>query len=147
MKINTRYHEEIEVNKEDIIFFGSGIPGFPQEKEFILLPLGPDSPFSILQSVNNVELGFVVAEPFSFYNEYEFDLEESVISQLKIKEKADVTIYSIVTIGESLLTSTINLQAPLIINKNRKLGKQAVLMTDKYHTKHPLVNNQKGQEG
>lgn len=147
MKINTRYHKEIEVNKEDIVLFGSGIPGFPQEKEFIVLPLGPDSPFSILQSVNNVELGFVVVEPFSFYKDYEFDLEESVINQLNIEEKADVTIYSIVTIGESLSTSTINLQAPVIINKRKNLGKQAILTTDNYHTKHPLINNPKGQEG
>lgn len=147
MKINTRYHEEIEVNKEDIILFGSGIPGFPHEKEFIILPLGTDSPFSILQSVNNVELGFVVTEPFSFYKEYEFDLEESVINQLNIKGKSDIIIYSIVTIGESLSTSTINLQAPVIISEREKLGKQAILNTETYHTKHPLVNKQKGQEG
>ncbi|MEH7124266.1 flagellar assembly protein FliW [Bacillus sp. JJ1773] len=149
MKINTRYHEEIEVNEEDKIFFGSGIPGFPQEKEFVILPLGTDSPFSILQSINNEELGFVISEPFSFYKEYEFDLEESVVSQLDIEKKTDIQIYSIITLGDSLTTSTINLQAPVIINRKENKGKQAILNTDTYHTKHPLVNKnkQKGQEG
>ncbi|WP_419393368.1 flagellar assembly protein FliW [Cytobacillus praedii] len=138
MKIKTRYHEEIEACKEDIIYFGSGIPGFPEDKEFINLPLGMDSSFSILQSINNEELGFVIAEPFSFFKEYEFDLDESVITQLKIKDKTDIIIYSIVTLGDSLATSTVNLQAPIIINKIERLGKQAILNTDKYHTKHVL---------
>ncbi|MBS4190257.1 flagellar assembly protein FliW [Bacillus sp. FJAT-49705] len=149
MKIKTRYHEEIEVNKEDKIVFSSGIPGFPEEKEFIVLPLSDDSPFSILQSINNEDLGFVIAEPFSFYKDYEFDLEESVVTQLNIVEKTDIQIYSIVTLGESLSTSTINLQAPVIINRKKNTGKQAILNTDTYHTKHPLVKkiNEKSQEG
>ncbi|KOP72006.1 flagellar biosynthesis protein FliW [Bacillus sp. FJAT-21945] len=148
MQIKTRYHEEIEVSKEDIIYFGSGIPGFPEDKEFINLPLGMDSSFSILQSINNEELGFVIAEPFSFFKEYEFDLDESVITQLKIKDKTDIIIYSIVTLGDSLATSTVNLQAPIIINKRESLGKQAILNTDKYHTKHVLATKkQMGQEG
>ncbi|WP_242690993.1 flagellar assembly protein FliW [Cytobacillus praedii] len=144
----TRYHEEIEASKEDIIYFGSGIPGFPEDKEFINLPLGMDSSFSILQSINNEELGFVIAEPFSFFKEYEFDLDESVITQLKIKDKTDIIIYSIVTLGDSLASSTVNLQAPIIINKRERLGKQAILNTDKYHTKHVLeTKKQMGQEG
>lgn len=148
MKIKTRYHEEIEVSKEEIIYFGSGIPGFPEDKEFINLPLGMDSSFSILQSINNEELGFVIAEPFSFFKEYEFDLDESVITQLKIKDKTDIIIYSIVTLGDSLDSSTVNLQAPIIINKRERLGKQAILNTDKYHTKHVLeTKKQMGQEG
>lgn len=149
MKINTRYYEEIEVNEEEKIFFSSGIPGFPNEKEFVILPLGSDSPFSILQSINNEELGFIVAEPFSFYKEYEFNLDESVVSQLSIQDEKDIQVYSIITLGESLSTSTINLQAPVIINRKIKKAKQAILNTETYHTKHPLVNNnkQKGQEG
>lgn len=148
MQIKTRYHEEIEVSKEEIIYFGSGIPGFPEEKEFINLSLGSNSSFSILQSINTEELGFVIAEPFSFFKEYEFELEESVITQLKIKDETDIIVYSIVTLGDSLSTSTINLQAPVIINKRENLGKQAILNTDKYHTKHLLTTKkQKVREG
>ncbi|KAB2336788.1 flagellar assembly protein FliW [Cytobacillus depressus] len=149
MKINTRYHEEIEVNEEDKIYFDRGIPGFPQENEFVILPLGTNSPFSVLQSVNNEELGFVVAEPFSFYKEYVFDIEESVISQLSIQDKTDIQIYSIITLEDSLSTSTINLQAPVIINRKKNKGKQAILNTEIYHTKHRLTNKNRqiGQEG
>jgi flagellar assembly factor FliW len=138
MKIKTRYQEEVEINQEEIIFFGQGIPGFQDEKEYIVLSLGDDSPFSLLQSVKNEELGFVLADPFSFYPKYEFELDETVISQLKIQNKVDIIIFTIVTLGESLSKSTINLQAPIVINRKEKVGKQAVLNNDAYHTKHPL---------
>jgi flagellar assembly factor FliW len=136
MKIKTRYHEEVEINQDEIVLFGNGIPGFQEDKEYVVLSLGDDSPFSILQSVTKEGLGFVLADPFSFYPTYEFDLDDSVVSQLQIEDKVDVLIFSIVTLGESLLKSTINLQAPIIINQKKKLGKQAILNTGNYHTKH-----------
>jgi flagellar assembly factor FliW len=138
MKIKTRYHEEIEINQEEIVLFGNGIPGFQEDKEYVVLSLGNDSPFSILQAVKNEELGFVIVDPFSIYPKYEFDLDDSVVSQLQIEDKADILIFSIVTLGESLSKSTINLQAPIIINQKKKLGKQAILNTDNYHTKHSI---------
>jgi flagellar assembly factor FliW len=149
MKIKTRYHEEVEINQDEVIFFGSGIPGFQEDKEYVVLSLGDDSPFSILQSVRTEELGFVIVDPFSFYPKYEFDLDNSVVSQLQVDDKADIMIFVITTLGETLLTSTINLQAPIIINRKKKLGKQAVLNTDKYHTKHPIknVDQHTSQEG
>lgn len=149
MKIKTRYHEEVEINQDEIVLFGSGIPGFNEDKEYVVLSLGDDSPFSILQAVNNEELGFVIVDPFTFYPNYEFDLDDSVISQLQIEDKTDIIIFAITTLGESLSKSTINLQAPVVINKIKKLGKQAVLNTDNYHTKHQINNigQQTSQEG
>jgi flagellar assembly factor FliW len=146
LKVKTRYNGEIVIEKEKIIDFPSGIPGFPDNKEYFILNLGKNSPFSILQSVDIEELAFVVANPFAFYKDYESELPDYLTEQLEIKEENDVLIFSIVTLGEFLGNSTINLQSPIIINSKKKLGKQLIMNTDKYHTKHPL-NKEIGQEG
>lgn len=149
MKIETKYHGELNISEKDLILFRNGIPGFPQYSNYIIIPLGEDTPFSVLQSTENKDLAFVIAVPFPFYKDYEFDMEDHVIKQLNIQKEEDIQVYSIVTLGEKIETSTVNLQAPLVINFKNKSGKQLVLNTDKYHTKHALhkLVKQSGQEG
>jgi flagellar assembly factor FliW len=146
LRVKTRYNGEVVIEKEEIIVFPSGIPGFPENKEYFKVDMGESSPFSILQSVDTEELGFVIVDPFAFYQDYEFELPDYLTGLLQIDEEKNILIYSIVTLGESLKTSTINLQSPIIINSKKKLGKQLIMNTDKYHTKHSL-NKKIGQEG
>lgn len=66
MNIKTKFLGSVEIKEEDIIKFEEGIPGFEGAKKFIILPLEKESPFAILQSIEQVEVGFVVAFPFLF---------------------------------------------------------------------------------
>ena len=38
MKIETKYHGEVDITTDDIWTFAKGIPGFPKEKQFAVLP-------------------------------------------------------------------------------------------------------------
>jgi flagellar assembly factor FliW len=138
LKIETVYFGEIEIKDESILTFESGIPGFEEEKKFTIIALPENPTFQILQSIQTKELGFVITVPYIFYKEYEFDLDESTIQQLEIKEPNDVTVYSIVTLQDTLQNSTLNLQAPVIVNVKNKKAKQMVLNDKRYKTKHPL---------
>ncbi|WP_026679184.1 flagellar assembly protein FliW [Fictibacillus gelatini] len=147
MKLQTKFQEEIEMHENDVVTFENGIPGFEDEKKFIVLPL-EDSPFSILQSVTTKELAFVMADPFSFFKDYEFTLPDSVIEQLDIHSEEDLFIQVIITLGETLHQSTANLQAPVIMNKRNNKGKQVVLNDANYTTRHPIkMAAPAGQEG
>ncbi|HET7522322.1 MAG TPA: flagellar assembly protein FliW, partial [Bacillales bacterium] len=77
MNIETKYHGTVEINDNQIIDFTSGLPGFLQEKRFVLLPFSGNSPFFILQSVATASLAFVVTDPFSFYQDYDFTLPDA----------------------------------------------------------------------
>lgn len=79
MIIQTKYHGEVTIKEEQIINFSNGIPGFLDQKQFVILPLSEESPFLVLQSLKNAELGFIVSSPFLFFNQYEFDLDLSLI--------------------------------------------------------------------
>lgn len=138
MKIQTKFHGEQEIVKEEIIKFDHGIPGFLDEKEFYIFPL-EDTPFLILQSIHTKEVAFIIADPFSLFPDYEFDLSEDVIQALKIEAEKDVAVFVILTVREPFNQTTANLQAPVIINQNKKLGKQHILNDSNYSIRHFII--------
>ncbi|MBD8025411.1 flagellar assembly protein FliW [Ureibacillus sp. Re31] len=127
MKIETKFLGEVEINDKDIFTFEYGLPGFPDLQKFVLLPIDGDLPLAVLQSTEKAEIGFVVAYPFAFKKDYEFDISDEDKEDLKIEKEEDVIVYSIVTLKETFLESTLNLLAPIVFNVNKKLGKQIVL--------------------
>ncbi|ANC78598.1 flagellar assembly protein FliW [Fictibacillus phosphorivorans] len=147
MILHTKFEEIIEISEEDILHFEQGLPGFEDEKQFVLLPM-EGTPFSTLQSVSTKELAFFTTNPFLFFTDYDFELVESVQKQLKIKEESDVLVQVILTIQEPLEKSTGNLQAPVVLNVKENLAKQVILTDNKYRTRHELLETSiVGQEG
>ncbi|MBN8201548.1 flagellar assembly protein FliW [Bacillus sp. NTK034] len=145
MNIQTKFHGEQEINKEDIIKFPSGIPGFLEEKEFYILPLEGTDLF-VLQSVKTPEVAFIVTDPFFLFPQYEFDLPDEAIEKLEIQSDKDVATFAILTVREPFEETTANLQAPLVINQTKKLGKQVILNQAPYQTKHKIMTPQEQGE-
>ncbi|MFJ6264924.1 flagellar assembly protein FliW [Lysinibacillus xylanilyticus] len=139
MKIATKFLGEVEISEQDILTFEHGLLGLEDEKKFVILPIDADLPLAILQSVEHTEIGFVVAYPFAFKKDYSFDISEDDRDQLQIEKEEDVLTYSIVTMKETFQESTINLLAPLIVNMDKKCGKQIVLQDNKsYPLRFPM---------
>jgi flagellar assembly factor FliW len=137
MKIHTKYHGECEIYEKDIFNFEHGIPGFLDEKQFVLLPL-EDTPFIILQSVKTPALGFAMIDPFIYFKDYDFELDEQSIVQLRLSSEKEVVVYVILTVADPFEQTTANLQAPIVLNYEKKLGKQVILTNTPYKTKHRL---------
>lgn len=139
MNIETKFLGEVSIDEQTIITFEEGIPGFPNEKRFVLLPIEADLPLASFQSVESAEIGFLVAYPFAFKADYAFDLSEADKEYLQLEAEKDVLVYSIVTLKENFKTSTVNLLAPIIINKVKKIGKQIILQdNDKHPLRYPI---------
>lgn len=139
MLINTKFLGEVEIKESEILTFEYGLPGFPDYHKFILLALDEELPLAVLQSTEQASLGFVVAFPFAFKQDYVFELSEEDKEDLQIEKEEDVLTYSIVTLKENFKDSTINLMAPVIININKKVGKQIVLQDSKvYPLRFPI---------
>lgn len=145
MNIQTKFHGKQEVNKEDIIQFESGIPGFLEEKEFIVLPIEGTDLF-VLQSVKTTDVAFIITDPFLIFPQYEFELPQEVLEKLEIQSEKDVATFAILTVREPFQKTTANLQAPLIINQTKKLGKQVILNNPAYQTKHRIMTPQEQEE-
>lgn len=140
MLIQTKFLGEVEINESEILTFEQGLPGFPDNKKFILLALDADLPLALLQSIEEVQIGFVVAFPFAFKKDYAFDLSEEDKEELKLTQEQDVLTYNVMTLKENFSDSTMNLLAPIIINMKEKLGKQIVLQdNDNYPLRYQVA--------
>jgi len=137
MKLNTKNFGQLDIHEEQIISFPEGIPGFEEERQFVIVNNEDEqNPFHWLQSVNNPNLAFVIVNPFIIFSDYTIDLPETVQDRLKIKDEKDVAVYSIVVVPEDIKKMTANLLGPIIINVRERLGKQVILNDSRYTTKH-----------
>lgn len=138
MDIKTKYHGEITIAEEDILYFEKGIPGFPAETKFVMIPLTDDGLFQVLQSTSNQDIGFITTDPFFFKKDYEFRIDDSVVESLELQDEKDVNVIVIITLHEPFNQSTANLQAPVVINTKNGKARQVILNNTTYQTKHPL---------
>lgn len=136
MKILTKYFGEHDISQEDLLQFPNGLPGFIDEKRFILQPFG--EAFFILQSVSHTSVAFVTTSPFFFFKDYSLDLPDHLVKQLKIESEQDVAVLVIMSVHKPFSHSTANLKAPVIINQKAHLGKQFIFDDSPYQTRHPL---------
>lgn len=139
MKIQTKYHGEIEIEEKAIVQFEEGIPSFDDEREFVILPFAEESPFHILQSIKSPSLGFVIASPFDFFEDYTVKLSDSTIGKLQIQSESEVVIFTILTIRDPFHETTANLRGPIVINTKEQVGKQIILNDETYTTKHNII--------
>ncbi|MBB2481640.1 flagellar assembly protein FliW [Bacillus sp. APMAM] len=147
MKKQTKYHGECEITVEDVWKFDNGIPGFLDEKEFIILPLQEMEDFSILQSIKSPEIAFIIMSPFTFFRDYAFKLDEQTLDQLALQDEKDVRVMVILTVKDPFDKSTANLQAPVIFNTANKKAKQVILNNTNYKTRHPLFEQKAAMKG
>lgn len=145
MIVQTAYFGEIEIDASKIIHFEHGIPGFEEEKQFILQLIEEESGFQVLQSVQTANLAFIVTNPYAAVIEYNFELDEATVHALQLKEEKDVAVLAIVTLKETLAQSTVNLKAPIVVNTKNNQAKQVILNDEAYAIRHPLcLESKKG---
>ncbi|MBP2651816.1 MAG: fliW [Firmicutes bacterium] len=129
---------KLDVPKDLIIKFPMGLLGFNDEVLFALVPQGENSPFAFLQSASDPDLTFFVVEPFTFFSDYEFELNEEYQQELELVDSSQVKIYNIVTIKDKVEEMTANLLAPVIVNMETKTARQVVLEKVTYSTRHRI---------
>jgi len=140
MMIQTPYFGEVEIEKEKMVKFEKGIPGFQDETQFVFIEL-PETPFFIMHSTQS-ELYFFVINPYQFISDYEVLITDAVVEALDIENSKDVAIYNIVTLKDDIYQSTANLQAPIIVNAKNKKGKQVILNQTSYSIRQPIFTQQ-----
>ncbi|MBW1722065.1 MAG: flagellar assembly protein FliW [Deltaproteobacteria bacterium] len=139
-RIDTTRFGSIEIEEEKIIHFPQGILGFPEQKDYILFPHKPDSPFYWLQSVTNPELAFVLTNPFLFFEDYLSRLTPAEEDLLKAENGGEVNVFVLVTIPQGKAEEmTANLLGPLVIEVETRVGRQVVLPNSGYSHRHPLL--------
>ena len=138
MKIATKAYGPIEINDRQRITFPSGILGFESFKDYAILD-AERQPFYWLQSLDVEQVAFVLINPFLFRPDYEMNIDNEELLRIGVMDPGKAIIFSIVTIPSDGSPMTANLQGPLVINRENRLGFQAVLTDSRWKTKHDII--------
>ena len=123
---------KIEVAESEVMIF-EPLPGFPNQTRFVLMEHAEASEMAWLVSIEDADLAFVVAAPWSFFPNYDAPVEREHLAALGIEKREEIELLSIVTLsGKSIF---LNLAAPLLINATTRRGIQVVGDDPRYTTR------------
>ncbi|MDR1277696.1 MAG: flagellar assembly protein FliW [Treponema sp.] len=138
MEVATKAYGLIEVDPRQKISFSRGLFGFESFKDYVLLD-AERQPFYWLQSADVEGVAFILINPFLFRPDYEVNINNEDLADIEIDSPEKALIFSIVTIPPDGGPMTANLQGPLIINRDTRMGKQAILPDPRWKTKHDIM--------
>ncbi len=131
--------ETIDVGRDEVVTFPQGLVGMEALRRFAILDDTRLAPCRWLQSLDDPDLAFVVVDPHLIVSDYLASISGDEALQLELEDVADADLLAIVTVRPDPAASTVNLLAPLVINRRRRLGKQVILNESGYALRHPLA--------
>ena len=130
----------MSIDDDKIINMPDGIPGFKQQKRYVLLEKKETSPFYLFQCVDDPNLAFVVMDPLRFYPEYTLSVKDFDKTITWEFEKEELSCFVIISIPQGKPEDmTANFMAPIVINNERKEGMQLILQGSPYSHQQPLL--------
>ena len=133
MEIQSKLLGNQQVNPETIITFPRGIPGFEDQTRFKLFHQEGTEIVYWLQSLDNEELTFSVAQPLHFNINYKFILTDEEEKLFDLRSSDDLLILILLhkdkdneeSSGQPIIKGSI--KSPLLINSAKRIGYQKVL--------------------
>ncbi len=138
MEVMTRPYGKINVDERQKILMPYGILGFEHLKNYVLLD-ARQQPFYWLQSLDVVEVAFVLINPRIFRPDYELDVEQEELEEIGITSSDDILDFAIVTVPENAARMTANLQGPVIINRRTRVGRQSISLDSQWKVRHMIM--------
>lgn len=139
MNITTKLFGEIGVDENKLITFTSGIVGFPELKDFLLIH-DSDSKGGIkwLQSVQEPAFAMPVIDPLAVMTTYNPQVEDEFIKPLGITDETDMLVLVTITVPKDIKDMSVNLRAPIIISGETRKATQIIVDQDEYLVKFPI---------
>lgn len=129
----------IAVRAADRVTFPTGLYGFPDAREFALVPAGRDA-FCWLQSVTEPSLAFLLTDPFAAFPDYAPDVPDADIAHFGgdlVSAPGRMAVLAVVTLGGPGNASA-NLRAPIVIDTQARCARQIVLPDEPRGVAEPL---------
>lgn len=128
----------LEIRPETVLHFPAGIPGFVTLRNFALVETQRDE-LVWLQSVDDPALTFLLGDPFALVPGFEVDIPASDLAAFGASGAQEALLVLVVVQLEGGVPATANLQSPIIIDRERRQGRQVVLPDSRYGMYHPVA--------
>jgi flagellar assembly factor FliW len=117
----------VETAELPVLEFVAPIPGFPQERHFVLVSLDDAGLLYSLRSVDRPELRFLVAPPAPFFPDYSVDIDDDTLEELGAHDADELLVLLVVNAGERPGDASANLMAPIVLARRTRRAVQLVL--------------------
>jgi len=139
VRIATKAYGPIEVDERQKISFPYGVLGFERLHSYALLD-APQAPFYWLQSLEVVEIAFVMISPRVFRADYRLEVPREEIEEIGIDCPDKILDFAIVTVPDDPKQMTANLQGPIVINRDTRVGRQCISLNPDYGVRHRILD-------
>ena len=130
--------EPLTVTPRQVLTFPQGMVGMDDLHRFALVDDDRIAPCRWLQSLDDPTLVFVVVDPHLVDPDYNASVPEEDAAALDLERAEDASLWVIVTVQPDPADSTVNLLAPVVINRKRRRGIQVILRDSHYSIRQPV---------
>jgi flagellar assembly factor FliW len=135
-----------EAERQDVIHFADGIPGFEGCRQFVLIASDQLAPLRCLQALEEPYPSFLVIDPALIDPGYDVALSARDESRLSRHggedagaDAADAPLLRLVMVTSTEQGATVNLRAPIVISTRQMIGCQVIPEESAYSVSHPLA--------
>jgi flagellar assembly factor FliW len=128
MKITTTRFGTVVFEPEDLIRFPEGLLGLEACRQWVFLADGENDALAWMQSIDRPEVALAVVSPRRFVPSYRIRVARHELEPLGFESVQSAEV--LIVVGKSERSVTLNLKAPLVINLDRRLGRQVIANGD-----------------
>jgi flagellar assembly factor FliW len=139
MIVNSDRFGVIEVDTNDVLSFPTGIIGFPNDNEFLLIRKTDSEMIAWLQSVRTTYLALPVVSAHVLAPRYPDVSIENFAERAGLGNHLDDLAVLAVLSAPPNLPATVNLMAPIIVNAITRMGAQVLLEGTRFSTRELFV--------
>jgi len=122
-----------------VLEFALPMPGFPEQRRYALIQVDEAGMLYSLTSVDNPDVRFLVVPPAPFYPDYVIEVDDEALGALGGPDPQDLLVLLVITAGESVVESTANLMAPIVVDQRSRRAVQLVLGSSGLPIRAPLL--------
>jgi len=119
--------ETTETTAVPVIDFVAPMPGFPDDRHFVLVRVDESGLLYALTSMESQGLRFLVVPPAPFFPDYAPEIDDDTLTALAVSDPANLLVLLVVTTGDRPSDVTANLMAPIIVGQATRRAVQLVL--------------------
>ena len=112
------------VEPEDVIRFPESLLGLPRCRDWVLFGDSQNDAVAWMQSVDRADIALAVVSPRRFVPDFQMRVARRELEPLELEHVSAAHV--LVIVSKTPQSVTLNLKAPLVINLDRRLGRQVV---------------------
>jgi flagellar assembly factor FliW len=142
--VETKYFATLSYAAESVFNFPEGLPGFEEQKDFVLIDLPDSAPLVYLQSLTRVGLCFLAFPIQVVDRNYQLAIAPEDLEELALDPHSqpvqghEALVLALISLHDGLV-ATANLMAPIALNLRTRRGLQAIRRDTLYSHQHPIA--------